>query len=93
MNKEALLVFMQRILENGSNEKSILALQQLRAILQAQNTDPSLIALVNSTLLGIPEAKEAAKEPLLTEMSLRIALKRAEDRRRREEAAARQGRC
>ncbi len=93
MNKESLLAFMQRILEIGSVRKSELALNQLADILKQQNADPEMVRLVNMTLEGIPEAKETAKEQILTEGALRIALRRAEDRRRREAEAARQGRC
>lgn len=93
MNKEALLVFMQRILENGSAEKAGVSLKQLATILEQQNADPEWIGLVNRTLYGIPEAQEAAKNQILTEEELDIAHRRAEDRRLREAAAALQGRC
>ena len=93
MNKDTLLAFIQRILENGSDLKSGMAINQLLTILESQNVDPSMIKLVRSTLEGIPEAKEAARSEVLTEEMLQIAFRRAEDRRRREEEAARQGRC
>ena len=93
MNKDTLLAFIQRILKNGSDLKSGIALKQLLTILESQNADPSMIKLVQSTLEGIPEAKEAAKAKILTEEMLQIAFRRAKDRRRREEEAARQGRC
>lgn len=93
MNRKTLLAFMQRILENGSAQKSRAALNQLVAILAEQSADPEMVRLVHKTIEGLPEAKEAAKNQILTEETLQIALRRAEDRRRREEAAARQGRC
>ena len=93
MNKDTLLAFMQRILEDGSNLKSSIALKQLSAILESQNADPSMINLVQQTLEAIPEAKKAAQNPVFTEEKLQTALRRAEDRRRREAAAIRQGRC
>ena len=93
MNRESLLAFMQRILENGSALKSSVSLRQLATILEQQNADPELVNLVDLTLNAISEAKEAAKGPVLTEETLRIAIRRAEDRRRREAAARSQGRC
>ena len=93
MNRETLLAFMQRILENGSGQKTILSLGQLRDILQTQNADREMIRLVEETLRSVPEAREAVREKTLTEEALQIAFRRADDRRRREAEAERQGRC
>lgn len=49
MDKETLLAFTQRILENGSAEKSSMALEQLRKILETQRADPDLVALLRLT--------------------------------------------
>lgn len=93
MDKETLLAFIQRILSNGSTQKSTIALQQLQQILKAQNADPTLIDLISMTLNGMPEARAAAKDDPLTEEALRIALQRARIRREREIANANRGRC
>ena len=93
MDKETLLAFIQRILENSSLHKSTMALNQLAMILEGQNADPEMVRLVRRAVDGEWEAKEMAKEQGLTEEALNIAWQRAEDRRRREAAAARQGRC
>ena len=93
MTKFSLLRFMKRILEKGSPQKSEESLRQLRKILLDQNAAKEMISLVDSTLVSIPEAKEAAKKDLFSEEELVIAFRRAADRRRREEELARQGRC
>ena len=93
MTRDSLLHFMKRILEKGSPEKSEESLRQLKKILEDQKASKEMISLVNSTLISIPEAKEAARKDSFSEEELRIAFKRASDRRRREEELARQGRC
>ena len=93
MTKFSLLRFLKRILEKGSPEKSEESLRQLRKILEDQNAAKEMISLVDSTLVSIPETKEAAKKDLFSEEELVIAFRRAADRRRREEELARQGRC
>ena len=93
MTRESLILFMKRILECGSTAKSTASLNQLKEILEMQNADPEMIDLINQTLGGLPEAKSAAKAPAFTEESLRIAIKRAEDRKRREAEMASRGRC
>ena len=93
MTRESLLLFMKRILECGSTEKSTASLNQLKKILEMQNADSEMINLVNKTLVSLPEAKSVAKEPTFNEESLRIAIKRAEDRKRREAEMASRGRC
>ena len=93
MTKFSFLRFMKRILEKGSPEKSEESLRQLRKILEDQKATKEMISLVDSTLVSIPEAKEVAKRDIFSEEELRIAFRRAADRRRREEEMARQGRC
>ena len=93
MTGDSLMIFMKRILECGSVAKSTASLNQLKEILEMQNADAAMIDLVEQTLVSIPEAKEAAKEKTLTEESLRIAIRRAWDRKCREEEMAHRGRC
>ena len=93
MTGESLILFMKRILECGSDTKSEVSLNQLKKILEVQNADSELISLVTKTIDGLPEAKKAAKEVVFTEESLKIALRRAEDRKRREAEMASRGRC
>ena len=94
MNKESLLLFMKRILECGSESRSKASLVQLKEILEMQNADAEMIALVDQTLDCVSDAKDAAKrEPELTEESLHTAYRRAEERRRREEEMMYRGRC
>lgn len=93
MTREALLLFLKRILEKGSPEKSIESLKQLRGILVLQNAGSEMIGLVDKTLESIPEAKVAAKKDSFSENELKIAFRRAEERKRREEEMARRGRC
>ena len=93
MTKESLILFMKRILKNGSSAKSSASLNQLREILEMQNADRELINLVRQTIKSLPEAKSAANEPKFTEESLRIAIRRAEERKEREREMADRGRC
>ena len=94
MNKASLLLFMKRILESGSELKSSVSLKQLIKILEMQNADREMIRLVEETLESIPEAKDTASyhDPLKEE-DLMIAIQRAKDRKRREEAMMNMGRC
>ena len=93
MNRESLMIFMKRILENGSQAKSSASLNQLKEILEMQNANPDMIELVSQTLVSLPEAKTAAKSELFNEESLRISIQRAADRKRREAEMASRGRC
>ena len=93
MTRDSLLHFLKRILEKGSTEKSEESLRQLKKILVEQNASKEMVRLVESTLVSIPEAKEAAKKDSFSEAELKIAFRRAVDRRRREEELSRQGRC
>ena len=93
MTRESLILFVKRILECGSTAKSTASLNQLKEILEMQNANSEMISLLNQTIISLPEAKTAAKEPTFTEESLRIAIRRAEDRKRREAEMASRGRC
>ena len=93
MNRKTLLLFIERILENGSQGKAETSLRQLKSILVIQNADPKLIRLVDQTLLSVPEAKEEAEKSALSEESIEIAFKRAEQRKERERMMEMRGRC
>lgn len=93
MNKAKLLLFIKRILENGSNTKSSVSLYQLKTILETQHADAELIKLVDQTMNSIPEAKDAVKEINFSEKDLQTAIERAKERIRREESMRRDGRC
>ena len=93
MTRASLLVFMKRILECGSEEKSRASLNQLREILETQKADAEMIDLVKKTLLNLPGVKTAAKEDPFTEENLRIAILRSEERQRREAEMDQRGRC
>ena len=93
MTRDSLIMFMKRILERGSSLKSAASLNQLKEILKEQNADAEMLELVQQAIINLPEAKSAAKEPSFTEESLRIAIKRAEERRRREAEMENGGRC
>ncbi len=93
MTKDSLILFMKRILENGSESKSCISLNQLKEILETQNADKALVDLVRQTLLSLPEAKAAAKESTFSEESLQIAIRRTKERKRREAEMANRGRC
>ena len=93
MTRESLITFIKRILECGSVVRSSASLNQLKDILEAQNADAEMINLIKQTLNSLPEAKEAAADPKFTEESLRTAIRRAEDRKRREAEMASRGRC
>ncbi len=60
MNKESLMLFIKRIPENGSPEKTFFSLCQLKEILETQGADPAMSDPASMTLVSIPEAKSAA---------------------------------
>ena len=94
MNEKQLLQFIHRILRSQSLNQASLALNELHAILKAQNADPALISLVVSAKAGGQEAQASAREQnALTPEALEIATRRESERRAREEAAARYNRC
>ena len=93
MTRESLILFMKRILECGSAAKSAASLKQLKDILEMQNADPDMVKLVEQTIVSLPEAKAAAKETAFTEDRLKTAIRRAQDRKRREAELADRGRC
>ncbi len=93
MTENELLVFIQRIVEGSSVKKAQYALKQLEEILEKQRTDRGLIALILQAQKGLPEMRQMAQTGMLSKEDIAIAARRAEDRRRREEAMLHQGRC
>ena len=92
MTVQSLMLFMKRILENGSAEKSSESLLQLENILRAQNADPAMVELVEKSRLFVSAAKEEANRPSFSDDSLRVMIKREEERKQREEQMSRSGR-
>lgn len=94
MNDKTLLIFLQKILANGSHSKASVSIGQLVEILKSQNADDQLISIAEKALASIPEAAELAKKNnSLSSNDLEIAAKRAEERKKREQAMRSYGRC
>ena len=93
MDKNTLLLFIQRIMASGSNERSKVIMEQLLAILIAQNADDELVELVKNVIYALPEVKEAARTSSLSEQVLAEAGERARRRKEYERLAALRGRC
>ena len=93
MTEESLVLFMKRLLEYGSVPKTVTSLIQLKQILEMQNARQELVDLVQKTIVSLPEAKKAAMEDSFSEESLKIAIRRAEERKIREAEIASRGRC
>ena len=92
MTRESLILFIERILQSGSEQKAFGALHELHEILTRQNADNGLISLVKQTMDNVSDAREAAKTEL-TETALRDAISRGEARRLYESMMQHQGRC
>lgn len=84
MDEKKLMIFLQKILENGSDLKSAHALQQLREILTEQKVSKQLISLVDTAIDSIPEAKEIAQNQMISKEDIAIVKQRAEARKDRE---------
>lgn len=84
MTKDSLMLFLKRILECGSEAKSLAALQQLKEILELQNAGSEFTDLVQTAINSLPEAKISAKSSSFTEQDLEMAAQRAKYRRARE---------
>ncbi len=94
MEKRTLLLFMQRILHNETQERAQLALKQLQQILRTQGADADTLRLVENTLESLPEAIDiATRQEFISEEDLAIAIKRAARRKDYEFRMARMGRC
>ncbi len=93
MDKNKLLQFINRILENADEDKAYQVLNQLRALMREQGQPSELIHLVENATNAAPEVTELRKNGILDEKDIAIAYERARERKEREEAASRYGRC
>lgn len=93
MDNKTLLLFAKRIFNSSSETKAIVSLRQLKTLLAEQGAPQGDIALIEKMIQSAPEMKEAAQKPLLTEVDVQIAERRATERKAREEAANYRGRC
>ncbi len=93
MDEEKLMVFIQKILKNGSGNKSEKVLRQLRDILEMQHTPEYLINYIDWAIESLPEAKEAAASDTITPTALENARIRAEKRKQYEASLRAYGRC
>ena len=84
MDEKKLMIFLQKILENGSEAKSTRSLQQLKEILEEQKVPAQLIALVDTAISSLPEAKEMAQTQMISKKNIEIAKQRADARKIRE---------
>lgn len=94
MNKNTLLLFIDRIISNGSQEKALCSLKELQKIINQQKPSSSDIAeLINKAVKSLPEIKSETYTHTMTEEDIEIAYRRALVRIQREEAAQYRGRC
>ena len=87
MDKKTLLIFVRRILNGASIEKSKRSLLQLYEILKEQGADESVIKMIEKIIKSVPEMKEFSEKDFLTEADVIIAERRARERIARENAA------
>ena len=92
MDTEKLMIFLQKILENGSGSKSQIVLEQLKEIMEMQSVSPDLIAYVEDAIYALPEAMDIAVSETITPVTLEKA-KRLEQKRRQELEMRDYGRC
>ena len=93
MDKETLFKFAKRIFNSSSDFKARVSLCQLKTLLEEQGACKQDIVLLEAMIESIPEMKDIAKKPALTEEDVRVAHRRALERKAREEAARYRGRC
>ena len=99
MNRETLLRFIRQIILTSTNGvQSILALQELAAILKRQGADQESLTLIESAVQGLTDSEPTMKsalspQPALSPTILEIAVTRAHDQKLRDEEAARNSRC
>ena len=94
MTESEFFAFIKRILENGSNEKSRLSLEQFKRILELQGAENKYIESIDIAVNAIPESKELAKSRIsINANDLKIAEERARVRKQREEMASHYSRC
>lgn len=107
IDKHELKIFIKRILTNGTSEKAKHSLEQLKSIILMQalsvkednNAETGeLVELLRAVIENTAEFQDVAKESKdnempLTKEDIAIAMRRAEDRKRREAEMAARGRC
>jgi len=94
MNDTEFFAFIKKILENGSQTKSVLSLNQFKKILELQGAENKYIESIDIAVNAIPEAKELAKSSTsINANDLKIAQERARVRKQREEMASHYSRC
>jgi copper homeostasis protein CutC len=106
IDKHELEMFIKRILTNGTTEKAKYSLEQLKSIIIMQalsvkednNAETGeLVELLRAVIENTAEFQDVAKESKdnempLTKEDIRIAMRRVEDRKRREAEMATRGR-
>ncbi len=93
MDKKVLLLFAKRIFNRSHITKATYNLNQLKQILIAQNAPNDCIRLIVDMIDSAPEMALAAQKDVLTEEDVKIAKRRADERKFREEAASKYCRC
>lgn len=93
LNKEGLLIFIQQIIQNCSDNKAKYALEQFKEILESQGAPNDMIEIVDNAICSVPEVKKIAENKKLSQKDIEIAKERAEERKRREAEIAARGRC
>ena len=93
MDKKTLLIFAKRIFNSSSVNKATASLRQLKTLLEEQGAPKEDIALLEKMLQSVPEMKNLDSKAVLTEEDVKIAYRRAKERKEREEAARYSGRC
>ncbi len=93
MENKTLLIFAKRIFSTSSVEKAKLSLTQLKMILEEQGAPQSDIHLLDEMINSAHEMKQMSDKQFFTDSDIKIAARRAEERRRREMEARNRGRC
>ena len=94
MDTNTILIFAQRIIKTCSDRKIKQTLSELKSLLASQGAPFSDLNMLQAMIDNIPEMKVAVHNTeVLTKQDVEIAERRAEDRRIRERAAMRMGRC
>lgn len=93
MDRETLLLFVEKIVHSGSREKAAISIKVLKKMLEEQGASESDIALIDKVCYCLPELYDMHDDCFLTEKDIEIAERRATVRKRREEEARLFGRC
>ena len=93
MNKKTLSQFINKILsQNTSQYRANMVLSELEKILRLQNCI-DMANLVKKAINSLPEIQSSTKSKGFSWEQLEIDYRRAEERRRREDAARQYSRC